>query len=46
LKEYARKNISKAGIQNLEEALDLLDELPSLEYINMADVEREIGRLK
>jgi hypothetical protein len=46
LKEYARKNISKAGIQNLEEALDLLDELPSLEYTNMADVEREIGRLK
>ena len=46
LKEYARDHISKAGVQDPESVLNLLDELPAREYTNMADVEHEIGRLK
>jgi hypothetical protein len=46
LKEYARDHISKAGVQDPESVLNLLDELPAREYSNMADVEHEIGRLK
>ena len=46
LKEYARDHISKAHIEDTEAVSGLLDELPSREYSNMADVEREIGRIK
>ena len=46
LKEYARDHISKAHIGDTEAVFSLLDELPSKEYTNMADVEREIGRIK
>jgi hypothetical protein len=46
LKEYAKDNISKVGAQDSDVVLNLLDELPAKEYTNMADVEREIGRLK
>jgi hypothetical protein len=46
LKEYARDHISKAGVQDPESVLNLLDELPAREYTNMAEVEHEIGRLK
>jgi hypothetical protein len=46
LKEYAKNHIPKTGIQDSDEILNLLDEIPAREYTNMADVEREIGRLK
>jgi hypothetical protein len=46
IKEYAKYNISKAQIEDPEAVLNLLDELPAREYTNMADVEREVGRLK
>jgi Protein of unknown function (DUF2795) len=46
LKEYVKNHILKTGIQDSDEILSLLDEIPAREYTNMADVEREIGRLK
>jgi hypothetical protein len=46
LKEYARDHISKAQVGDTEAVFSLLDELPPREYSNMADVEREIGRIK
>jgi hypothetical protein len=46
LKEYAKENISKAEGEDIEELLKVFDELPSKEYTNMADVEREVGRIK
>jgi hypothetical protein len=46
LREYAKENISKAEVEDIEELLKVFDELPSKEYINMADVEREVGRIK
>jgi hypothetical protein len=46
LREYAKENISKAEVEDIEELLKVFDELPSKEYTNMADVEREVGRLK
>jgi len=46
LKEYAKENISKAEVEDIEEVLKVFDELPSREYTNMADVEHEVGRIK
>jgi Protein of unknown function (DUF2795) len=46
LREYAKENISKAEVEDIEELLKVFDELPSKEYTNMADVEREVGRIK
>src|SRR5919198_2157512 len=46
LKEYAKEHISKVEVEDLEEVLKVLDELPTREYTNMADVEREVGRIK
>jgi len=46
IKEYAKDNISKARFADTEAVLNLLDELPARKYTNMADVEREVGRLK
>jgi len=46
LKEYAKENISKAEVEDIEALLKVFDELPSKEYTNMADVEREVGRVK
>jgi hypothetical protein len=46
LKEYAKEHISKAEVEDLEAVLKVLDELPTREYTNMADVEREVGRIK
>jgi hypothetical protein len=46
LKEYAKENISKAEVEDIEELLKVFDELPSKEYTNMADVEHEVGRIK
>ena len=46
LKEYAKEHISKAEVEDLETVLKVLDELPTREYTNMADVEREVGRIK
>ncbi len=46
LKEYAKENISKAEVEDIEALLNVFDELPSREYTNMADVEHEVGRIK
>jgi hypothetical protein len=46
LKEYAKENISKAEVQDIETLMNIFDELPAREYTNMADVEREVGRIK
>jgi hypothetical protein len=46
LKQYAKDHISKAEVEDSEALLNVLDELPAREYTNMADVEREVGRLK
>jgi hypothetical protein len=46
LKEYAKDNISKAQVGDIEALLGLIDQLPSNEYSSMAEVEREIGRIK
>ncbi len=46
LKEYAKENISKAEVEDIEALLNVFDELPAREYTNMADVEREVGRIK
>jgi hypothetical protein len=46
LKEYAKENISKAEVEDKEALLNVFDELPAREYTNMADVEREVGRIK
>jgi Protein of unknown function (DUF2795) len=46
LKEYAKENISKAEVEDIEALMNIFDELPSREYTNMADVEREVGRIK
>ena len=46
LKEYAKEHISKADVEDAEGVLDVLDQLPAREYYNMADVEREVGRIK
>jgi len=46
LKEYAKENISKAEVEDIEALLNVFDELPSKEYTNMADVEHEVGRIK
>jgi hypothetical protein len=44
LKQYAKDRISKAQVEDA--VLELIDDLHSREYTNMADVEREVGRLK
>jgi hypothetical protein len=46
LKQYAKDNISKAQVEDEDAVLELIDDLPDREYTNMADVEREVGRLK
>jgi hypothetical protein len=46
LREYAKENIAKAEVQDIETLMNIFDELPSREYTNMADVEREVGRIK
>jgi predicted oxidoreductase len=46
LREYAKENISKAQVQDIETLMNIFDELPAREYTNMADVEREVGRIK
>jgi hypothetical protein len=46
VKQYALVKTSKAAIQNSDGVLKLLEKLPSREYTNMADIEREIRRLK
>jgi Protein of unknown function (DUF2795) len=46
LREYAKENISKAEVEDIEELLNVFDELLSREYTNMADVEREVRRIK
>jgi len=46
LKEYAKDNISKTQVADIEAVFSLLDELPPREYSSMADVEQEIGRIK
>jgi len=46
LKQYAKDNISKAQVKDADAVLELIDDLPSREYTNMADVEYEVGRLK
>jgi hypothetical protein len=46
LREYAKENISKAEVQDIETLMNIFDELPAREYTNMADVEREVGRIK
>jgi hypothetical protein len=46
LKKHAKDYITKIGVKNKEPLLNLLDQLPAKKYYNMADVEREIGRIK
>jgi hypothetical protein len=46
LKQYVKENISKAQVEDADAVLELIDDLPSREYTNMADVEYEVGRLK
>jgi hypothetical protein len=48
LKEYAEKNISKAGIDDDVDPnalLDVINRLPDKEYDNMADVEKSVGSI-
>jgi hypothetical protein len=47
LKEYAEKNISKAGIDDVDPnaLLDVINRLPDKEYDNMADVEKSVGSI-
>ena len=46
LKQYAKDNISKAQVEDVDAVLDVLDDIPAREYTNMADVEHEVGRIK
>ena len=46
IKQYAKDHISKAQVKDTEAVLDLLDDLPARDYTNMAEIEREVGRLK
>jgi hypothetical protein len=45
LKQYAKDNISKAQVEDADTVLDVLNDLPSREYTNMADVEKSISRV-
>ena len=45
LKQYAKDNISKAQVEDADAVLELIDDLPSREYTNMADVEKSISRV-
>ena len=45
LKQYAKDNISKAQVKDADAVLELIDDLPSREYTNMADVEKSISRV-
>jgi Protein of unknown function (DUF2795) len=47
LKEYAEKNISKAGIDDVDPdaLLDVINRLPDKEYDNMADIEKSVGSI-
>lgn len=45
LKKYAKDNISKAQVEDADAVLELIDDLPSREYTNMADVEKSISRV-
>ena len=45
LKQYAKDNISKAEVEDTDAVLELIDDLPSREYTNMADVEKSISRV-
>jgi Protein of unknown function (DUF2795) len=47
LKEYAEKNISKAGIDDvdLNTLLDVINRLPDKEYDNMTETEKSIGSI-
>lgn len=42
LKQYAKKNISKAQIHSPNELLNVIDHLPDRKYHNMADVEKSV----
>jgi hypothetical protein len=46
LKEYVKDHLSNANVEEPEILLNVLEELPDREYSDMADVEREIGRIK
>jgi hypothetical protein len=46
IKQYAQDKLSNSQIENIDVILEVLDQLSSKEYSNMADVEREIGRIK
>jgi hypothetical protein len=46
LKEYAEKNISKIRVEDPNAIFNVIDQLPNREYDNMADVEKEIGKIK
>ena len=45
LKQYVKENISKAQVEDADAVLELIDDLPSREYTNMADVEKSISRV-
>jgi Protein of unknown function (DUF2795) len=46
LKQYAKDHLSKAEVEDAQAVLDVVDDLPDLEYTNMADLEREVGKVK
>jgi uncharacterized protein YpuA (DUF1002 family) len=46
IKQYAQDKLSNSQIKDMDVILEVLDQLSSREYSNMADVEREIGRIK
>lgn len=47
LVEYAGYHLdNREEVEYTNEVLNILDQLPTKEYSNMADVEREVGRLK
>ena len=46
LKQYAKDHLSKAEVEDEQAVLDVVDDLPDMEYTNMADVEREVGKVK
>jgi hypothetical protein len=46
IKQYVQDKLSKSQNEDVDVILEVLDQLSPREYSNMADVEREIGRIK
>jgi peptidyl-tRNA hydrolase len=46
IKKYVQNKLSNSHIKDIDVILAILDQLPPRKYSNMADIEREIGRIK